>query len=143
MKLKCPVMLTAKLLFVIAASFKFLNTKWVLHCCSPAGKYVFKLFNEGSEQVSWMLCWSHSKLITKTPEWHQTTSILALFVNFKRIQQNVQHINPANIYLFKVNNKNSRKWSHWRHSGVFNVKFEHISQPLLFLLLTLNRYLFV
>ena len=33
--------------------------------------------------------------------------------------------------------------SHWRHSGVFNVKFEHISQPFLFLLLTLNRYLFV
>ena len=60
---------------------------------------------------------------------------------------------PANIYLykgtdrntrkrcdicFKVNNKNFR--TTWRCSGGFTVNFEHISQLfLLFLLLTLNK----
>ena len=47
---------------------------------------------------------------------------------------------PANIYLFKINNRNKRKrWNicpklaiktpekcHWCRSGVFTVKFEHI-----------------
>ena len=49
--------------------------------------------------------------------------------------------NPANIYLFKVNNKNTRKRCEinskltiktperrqWRRLGVFIVNFEHIS----------------
>ena len=49
-------------------------------------------------------------------------------------------LNPANIYLFKVNNRNTRKrceicstltiktpeWYQWCHSGVFSVNFEHI-----------------
>ena len=52
---------------------------------------------------------------------------------------------PTSIYLFKVNNKNTRKLSKicskltikipeerlWRRSGVFIVNFEHISQLLL------------
>ena len=61
---------------------------------------------------------------------------------------------PANIYLFKVNNRNTRKTCEiyskltiktskrrqWRHFGVFIVNFEHISHLfLLFLLLTLNK----
>ena len=61
---------------------------------------------------------------------------------------------PLNIYLFKVNNRNTRKrWKicskltiktpercHWRHSGIFIVNFEHISHLyLVFLLLPLNR----
>ena len=34
---------------------------------------------------------------------------------------------PANIYLFKVNHKNSKNVnSQWRRSGVFIVNFEHI-----------------
>ena len=53
---------------------------------------------------------------------------------------------PRGIYLFKVNNRNSRKRCeirsqlitpgrrHWRRSGVFILNFEHISN----LLLTLN-----
>ena len=60
---------------------------------------------------------------------------------------------PAGIYMFKVNNKNTRtrreifssltiktsKRCHWRRSGVFIVNFEHISHlVLVFLLLTLN-----
>ena len=61
---------------------------------------------------------------------------------------------PAGIYLLKVNNRNTRKRCQicskltiktpeqrhsWRHSGVFIVKFEHISHLLLvFLLLTLK-----
>ena len=60
---------------------------------------------------------------------------------------------PANIYLFKVNNRNNRKRCdicstliikaperrYWLCSGVFIVSFEHISRLFLaFLLLTLN-----
>ena len=69
---------------------------------------------------------------------------------------NFMEINPTNIFLFKVNNRNSKKrckiylkltiktpeWRQWRCSGVFVVNFEHISQLfLLFLLLNLNRYM--
>ena len=48
---------------------------------------------------------------------------------------------PAGIYLFKVNNRNTRtRCRHWRRSGVFIVNFEHISHlVLVFLLLTLNK----
>ena len=61
---------------------------------------------------------------------------------------------PANIYLFKVNNKNTRKklWNmfkvnnknnraaSWLRSGVFIVNFEHISHLIItFLMLTLNK----
>ena len=59
-----------------------------------------------------------------------------------------------NIYLFKVNKKNTKKrgelwstltimtpeWSQWFHSTVFIVNFEHVSLLLLmFLLVTLSR----
>ena len=62
--------------------------------------------------------------------------------------------NPAGIYLFKVNNRNTRtrceicskltintpERRQWRRSGVFIVNFEHISHlVLVFLLLTLSR----
>ena len=65
--------------------------------------------------------------------------------------------NLANIYLFKVNNRNTRKRCeicskltikiseryHWHESGVFTVNFRYISHLfLLFLLLTLNMHLF-
>ena len=61
---------------------------------------------------------------------------------------------PANIYLFKVNGINNRKWCetrlkltkktverrHWRHSSVLIVNFEHISNLfLMFPLSTLNK----
>ena len=61
---------------------------------------------------------------------------------------------PAGNFMFKVNNRNTRtrceigskltiktpKLRHWGRSGVFIVKFEHISQLALeFLLLTLSR----
>ena len=61
---------------------------------------------------------------------------------------------PGNIYLFKVNRRNTRKTCeiyskltiktperrHGRHSGVFVVNFELISHLfLVFLLLTLNN----
>ena len=62
--------------------------------------------------------------------------------------------NPADIYLLKVNNRNTRtrceicskltintpESRHWRRSGVFIVNFEHISHlVLVFLLLTWNK----
>ena len=61
---------------------------------------------------------------------------------------------PAGIYLFKVNNRNTRarceicskltintpERRQWRRSGVFIVNFKHISHLfLVFLLLTLSR----
>ena len=61
---------------------------------------------------------------------------------------------PYNIYLFIVNNRNTRKWCdicsklmiksperrQWRLSGVFIVNFKHISHLFLeFLLLTMNK----
>ena len=61
---------------------------------------------------------------------------------------------PIGIYLFKVNNRNTRarciicsklaiktpEPRNWRRSGFFIVKFEHISHlVLVFLLLTLRR----
>ena len=61
--------------------------------------------------------------------------------------------NPAGIYLFKVNNRNTRtrceicsrltiktpERRHWHRSGVFIVNFELVSHlVLVFLLLTLN-----
>ena len=61
---------------------------------------------------------------------------------------------PANISLFKVNNRNTRKrcakcselttkapeLRQWRCSGVFIVNFEHISlRVIVFLLLALSR----
>ena len=66
--------------------------------------------------------------------------------------------NAANIYLFNVNNRNTRKrfkiclkltiktpeWRQWRRSGVFIAKFEYISHLLLaFLILPLNREMFL
>ena len=55
---------------------------------------------------------------------------------------------PANIYLFKVNNRNNRKRCEIcskltiKTPGVFIVNFKHISHLfLLFLLLTLNKYM--
>ena len=60
----------------------------------------------------------------------------------------------ANIYLFKVNNKNTSKrceicskltlktpeWCQWHRSGVFIINFEYLSHLfLVFLLLTLNK----
>ena len=62
---------------------------------------------------------------------------------------------PANIYLFKVNNRKMCEISsklkrkiperpYWCHSGVFIVNCEHISQLfLVFLLLPLNRLMLV
>ena len=62
-------------------------------------------------------------------------------------------LNPAGIYLLKVNNTNARTWCevcsmltintpegrHWRRSGVFIVNFEDISHlAQVFLLSTLS-----
>ena len=65
-----------------------------------------------------------------------------------------KYIDPAGIYLLKVNNRNTRlmceicsklniktpERRHWRRSGVFIVNLEHISHlVLVFLLFTLNK----
>ena len=70
------------------------------------------------------------------------------------IKERRTYLNQAGIYLFKVNNRNTRarceicskltikipERRHWRRSGIFIANFEHISHLILeFLLLTLNR----
>ena len=76
-------------------------------------------------------------------------------INIIQKSQLILEVNhPAGIYLFKVNNRNTRtrceicskltintpERRQWRHSGVFIVNFEHISHlALVFLLLTLSR----
>ena len=62
-------------------------------------------------------------------------------------EKNIKHVNPADIYLLKVNNRNGRTRCKTcskltiktpEGSGLFIVNFEHISHlVLLFLLLTL------
>ena len=75
---------------------------------------------------------------------------LLLWINFqKRNFKHVLCLDQANIYLFKVNNKNTRKRCiicpkstikiperrQWRHSSVFITIFEHISYLFLVSLL--------
>ena len=40
----------------------------------------------------------------------------------------IEHHSPAGNYIFKVNNRNTRTWP---HSGVFTVKFGHITHLVL------------
>ena len=86
---------------------------------------------------------------------HETFSIsLAPFSKNAHRPTFVQQSVVANIYLFKVSNRNARnmfeiflestidtpEWHHCFGSGVFIVNFEHISLLFLFFLfLTLNR----
>ena len=83
------------------------------------------------------------------------------FINLKSnnnsfVQWKMGYIAPVSIYLFKVNNTNTKtrckicsnltiktpERRQWRRSGIFIVNFEHISQlVLVFLLLTLNRWM--
>ena len=59
-------------------------------------------------------------------------------VEVSQVKPVLKDIVPANIYLFKVNNRNTRR--HLCRSGVFIVNFEHISHLfLVLLLLTLNK----
>ena len=65
----------------------------------------------------------------------------------------IASLNPADNYMFKVNNRNNRtrcecskltvktaEQHQWRRSFVFTVNFQHISHlVLVFLLLTLSR----
>ena len=62
--------------------------------------------------------------------------------------------NPANIYLFKANNRNRIKyeicskltiktpeWSHWRRSSVFIVSFEHFTSFSSVSIIDFNKYM--
>ena len=105
----------------------------------PAGRCLFK-FNNGNNGIK---C---KKLTIKTPErrcfgvfivnFEHLTLLLLVFPLFTLSFA----LYPANIYLFKINNRNTRKRYRWRRSGVIVVNFEHISRFFLaFLLLTLSQ----
>ena len=67
--------------------------------------------------------------------------ILRLVVSWEKLFNIFSENYPANIYLFKVNNRNTRKLTikkrPWRRSGVFTVNFEHISHLFIVFLLLL------
>ena len=82
-----------------------------------------------------------NKSVTNLGQYFESTGIIII-------------INPTNIYLFKLNNRNTRKRCEicskltikttarrpWRRSGVFIVNFKYIPHLfLLFLFLTLNK----
>ena len=83
-------------------------------------------------------------------QWHAQNAVGFQLLN---IFAKTSYYIPSNIYLFKVNNRNTRKrceicakltikTQERRHSGVFIVNFEHISNFfLVFLLLNLNKEL--
>ena len=96
-------------------------------------------YNQGSIQ-SWKKL-VHHKCTKHSFEGHKTPMLQLLCSNHfvrKAFGNLILNLNPANNYMFKVNNRNTRR--HWRRSGIFIVNFEHISHlALLFLLLTLSR----
>ena len=67
---------------------------------------------------------------------------LIILFSLRRLCMGAAILIPNGIYLFKVNNRNTRtrcEICQCRRSGVFIVSFEHISHlVLVFLLLTLN-----
>ena len=86
--------------------------------------------------------------------WNFSEHLLLLKLFFTVALFLLNNFNPANIYLLRVNKKNSRKRSEiclkliiktpeprfWRCSGVFIVNFGYISHVfLVFLLLILNK----
>ena len=97
--------------------------------------YRFKIFKD-DQKMTWLWELNAFKIFRKY---------------FKANYNHHANATPANIYLFKINNRNIRKRCeicskltikpperhHWRHSGVFLVNFKQISQLfLVFLLLT-------
>ena len=81
-----------------------------------------------------------SKLYSSLNVWYKTIILLKYWTDFRdRIKHWQNFLDPANIYLFKVNKRNTRR--HWRCSGVFIVSVGHISHLfLVFLLLSLSMY---
>ena len=85
--------------------------------------------------------------------WKRVSFVPKVFKNILQYSGDMK-CHPANIYLFKVNNRNSRKRfeicskltiktperSQWRRFVVFVANFKHIPHLfLVFLLLTLNK----
>ena len=111
--------------------------------------------DRSQENHSKLFCWSHLYVfmlfftVVFILSWQQLT--------YQRsVQGLVKHLRifPTGIYMFKVNNRNTRtrceiclkltkkipEQRQWRRSGVFIVNFKHTSHlVLLFLLLTLGR----
>ena len=111
--------------------------------------------------IIWLLLWDHSC----HPGFHDFLTCVAVtpctnikvVINLRSMTKATfvaQKINPANIYLFKVSNRNTRiscevcskltiktpERLHWGRSGVFIVNFEHISHLFqVFLLLILDK----
>ena len=103
-------------------------------------------------------CWKSSKWTLKlqiTKKTHECNILIAWFCSYIFCELWANHTHflfPAGINLFKVNNgytgtmwnlfkvNKTPEGDQWRLSGVFMVKFEHISQiVLLLLLLSLNK----
>ena len=92
--------------------------------------------------------------IPGTRSFHEFSPIHEYSIEMKRTSEDKEPTYPAGNYIFKVNNRNTRKRCaicskltiniperrHWGRSGIFIVNFEYILHlVLLFLLLTLSR----
>ena len=83
---------------------------------------------------------SFSSTLNKESTLHFTLSLDRSYEHSYEITFFIKSSNPAGIYLFKVNNRNTRtrckicskltikipEQRHWRRSGIFIVNFEHI-----------------
>ena len=98
--------------------------------------FLFRLFVSRPSQLNFTVREYGTKLFS-TPFCITVKNILNASCNFSK-----DVICPANIYLFKTNNKNTRT-RHWPRS-VFIVNFKHILHLFqMFLLLTLNKWMLV
>ena len=126
--------------FKLCFSEKSLDINTERH--SPVTNFLFKV-NNGNIRMMCEIC---LKLNIKTPERHQWRCSGVFFANFEQILHKVA--NPANIYLFNINNRNTRKGCEkcskltikiqerrqWRRSGVFfvNLYFTLFSSASIF-----------
>ena len=112
---------------------------WLSSSLLPTGKYRLKVINNTTKLPCWKICVICLKLTITILERHQLMS-QCLYCYSEQIWHK-----PANIYLFKLNSINTRKWceicsklaSQKRRSGVFIVNFEHASHLFLVFLLLL------
>ena len=109
-------------------------------------RWIYETFQKYERQIN-----SSNKInksLKKKLQW------IIITISITLIQFIMAYLITFGIYIFTVNNRNTRKrcavcskltimtpeQRHWRRSGVFIINFEHISHLfLVFLLLTLSR----
>ena len=125
----------------------------IVDCIQPLAIFA-KYFILGASQGTCVFAKSKEKLGTLSFISEKIRIAISRVFDFKfSLNTDIWHY-PSHSYIFKVNNRNTRtrgeispkltiktpERRHWRHTGVFIVKFEHVSYLfLVFLLLALSR----